>query len=218
MAKTIGTTPRILFEGTTKKQFINERYVSFLIESGFNVIMLTTKNPKIDEVLSLCDGFLITGGADVDPVHFNEQNIGLSKNCDADLDEIDKAVTLHAIKYKKPLLGICRGIQSINVFTGGSLHQDIGNTHSNVKNDHFITTFTNQVIDFKKETINCNSYHHQAIKDLAPDFQIIAKKDDIIEAIVHKELPIIGIQWHPEVIPSTTESKIIFDCFKKLFK
>jgi len=218
MTKIIGATPRILFEGTTKKQFINERYLSFLTARGFNVIMLTTKNPNIDEVLSLCDGFLITGGSDVEPSYYNEKNEGLSKDCDTDLDEIDKAVTLYAIKHKKPLLGICRGIQSINVFAGGSLHQDIGKNHSNVDRDHLIKTFKNDFIDFKKETINCNSYHHQAIKDLAPDFEIIAKNGDIVEAIIHKHLPILGVQWHPEVTPNTDESKIVFECFKNLFK
>lgn len=217
MKKIIGATPRIIFEGTTKKQFINERYVSCLIERGFNVIMLTTKNPNIEDVLSICDGFLITGGADVNPKNFNETNEGLSKGCDTDLDDIDKIVTLHSIKHKKPLLGICRGIQSINVFAGGSLYQDIGKSHGNVSIDHFVDVFDNRLLSFKNPKINCNSYHHQALKTIAPDFKVIAKYEDTIEAVVHNSLPIIAVQWHPEMIPNTEESKIIFDSFIKLF-
>ncbi len=215
--KLIGVTSRVLYEDNVRKQFVNERYLKALIARGFNTIMLTLDNPNNEEILDLCDGFLITGGSDIEPFHFNEENKGESKSCDPHLDALDKAVVDYAKKTKKPLLGICRGHQAINVFLGGSLHQDIGNSHTSTR--HIVTSTKNAVLDFPKE-FETNSYHHQALKDLADGIEVIAtsKDDNIIEAIIHKELPIIGLQWHPEMIQDDPNSKLIFDKFAQFFK
>jgi len=214
--KLIGVTPRILYEDSVEKQFVNTRYVKQLVDRGLNVIMITTNNPYPEEILNLCDGFLITGGNDIDPSYFGEVNEGLSKKVMPELDTVDKIIVEHAVKYKKPLLGICRGHQAINVFLGGSLYQDIGTSHENVKENHLVFTRKNRLLNFN-EKIFVNSYHHQAVKDVAQGLQVIATHEDgTIEAFIHESLPIIGIQWHPEIIPNTEESKMIFDCFLKL--
>ena len=214
--KLIGITPRILLEENVEKQFVNTRYVKPLIERNFNVIMLTLDNPNIEAVLNLCDGFVITGGFDIDPTFFNEVNEGLSKNCNIALDTLDKAIVEHAYQYQKPLLGICRGHQAINVFLGGSLHQDIGDSHRKIRFDHEVKTIKNRLLDFNNPII-VNSYHHQAVKDVAKDLEVIAwHLDGTVEALIHKNLPIIGLQWHPEMIADTKESKIIFDKFAEL--
>ena len=88
--------------------------------------MLTLENENIESLLEKCDGFLITGGDDIDPVNFGEVNTGESKDVMKELDDLDKIVVEYALKSKKPLLGICRGHQSINVFCWWSLYQDIG--------------------------------------------------------------------------------------------
>jgi len=214
--KLIGVTPRLLTEGDTVKQFVNEFYLSALTKRGFNVVMLTLDNPQLEDVLSLCDGFLITGGSDVDPMFFHEINEGLSKGVKPQLDQVDQKVVRYAQKYKLPMLGICRGHQTINVFLGGSLYQDIGDSHRNLADGHEIHTIKNRMLDFSPEIIT-NSYHHQAIKDLAPHTTAIAwHKDGTIEAYVHDVLPIIGIQWHPERLQGTAPSEIIFDKFAEL--
>lgn len=215
--KIIGVTARVLYEDNVRKQFVNERYLKALIERGFNTLMLTLDNPHIEEILSLCDGFLITGGYDIDPVFFNEENKGESKNCDPHLDALDREVISYAKEHKLPLLGICRGHQAINVFLGGSLFQDIGNSHSGVT--HLVSSYPNDVLPFSNE-FETNSYHHQAIKDLASDLKVIAKakNDGVIEAVIHEELPIIGIQWHPEMCQDKESSKLIFDTFAGFFK
>ncbi|MGI6210792.1 MAG: gamma-glutamyl-gamma-aminobutyrate hydrolase family protein [Bacilli bacterium] len=216
MQKVIAVTPRIIYEGTTAKEFVNRRYVRALLNRGFLVIMLTLENENTESLLEKCDGFLITGGDDIDPVHFGEINTGESKDVVKELDDLDKIVVEYALKSKKPLLGICRGHQSINVFAGGSLYQDIGKSHSGLKDGHIVHTVPNRLLNFKKE-INVNSYHHQALKRIAPDFIEIAKHEDgTNEAIIHKTLPIIGIQWHPEMQQDNEPSKIIFDTFAKL--
>lgn len=216
MAKLIGVTPRLLTEDGVEKEFVNTTYVNAMNSIGFNVVMLTLKNPNPTEVFELCDGFLVTGGSDIDPKWFGEENTGKSKDINLDMDLLDKQVVEYAVKSKKPMMGICRGIQSINAFMGGTLYQDIGNDHRNKKYDHEVHTIKNRLLDFD-ENIIVNSYHHQAVKDVAPNMQAIAwHKDGTIEAIIHNELPIIATQWHPEKIPNDKVSKYIFQRFKEL--
>lgn len=211
--KLIGCSPRLLTEDGVLKEFINQSYIDSLLEHNCNVIMLTLNNPGLEEVLDLCDGFLITGGSDIDPKYFGEDNLGLSKNVKPDLDIIDKIIVEYATKTKKPLLGICRGHQAINVFLGGTLHQDIGNAHKSIANNHTVKSIKNDVLAFDEDLV-VNSYHHQAVRDVAPNMKTIAYHEDgTIEAIVHDTLPIIGIQWHPEKLLGSKESKIIFDKF-----
>lgn len=219
MPKLIGVSSRLLTENNVEKQFVNTRYLEPLIKRGLNTVMLTVCNADLEKVLMLCDGFLITGGTDIDPKFYNEKNEGLSKNVDSRIDELDRQIVLHAEKYKKPLLGICRGHQSINVFLGGSLYQDLGklnDTHKSIGNNHYIKVKENSFLDLMG-MININSYHHQAIKDLALDLDVLGvHNDSTIEMIVHKTLPIFAVQWHPEINSESTVSKIIFDKFAAL--
>lgn len=216
MKKIIGITPRLVTVEGVEKEFVNRRYINPLLERGFQVLIFSLDNTDAEDLLKLCDAFLITGGSDINPKYFGEENNGESKNVNSSLDILDKQVVEHATKTKKPLLGICRGHQAINIFSGGSLFQDIGNEHTSVSKDHEVTTSENRLLKFNKE-IKTNSYHHQAIKKLAPKFIEIAKhKDGTNEAIIHETLPIIGIQWHPEVNANSEESKLIFDCFANL--
>jgi putative glutamine amidotransferase len=221
MPKLIGITPRLLTESGVEKQFINTRYIKHLTQRGFNTIQINLDNPNNDAIFEMCDGFLITGGTDVDPIHFNEVNEGLSKNVDMRLDLMDKQITEYAIKSKKPLLGICRGLQTINVFSGGSLYQDLqdlNNTHNSIKENHEVMIKNHPLFGFEG-LIKVNSYHHQAIKDVADSFDVIGRHiDGTIEMIVHKTLPIFAVQWHPEIDIELPFSKLIFDTFEKLVK
>ncbi len=221
MKKRICFTPRITKESGTEREFINSRYLKPMIDRGFSTILLNTTNHNNEDILDLCDGFIVTGGTDIDPTYYNEDNNGLSKGIYPDADIIDKAVVLHAHKNKKPLLGICRGLQSINVFLGGSLYQDLdtkNDTHKNIPKDHMIQTTKHPLFNWPNK-ISVNSYHHQAIKTLAPNFDITARHDDgTIEMIVHQSLPILAVQWHPEINADSDESKIIFDAFAKFVK
>lgn len=219
MKKLVGLSPRLLTEDTVEKQFVNSRYLTPLINRGLNTVMLTLENPYPEDVLKLCDGFLITGGTDIDPTHYNENNDGLSKGIDIRLDKLDELIVKHAYKYKKPLLGICRGHQSINVFLGGSLFQDLGllnGTHKSVKENHFIKMNKNSFINLEN-TINVNSYHHQAIKTLGEGLVSLGSHDDqTIEIVFHETLPIFSVQWHPEINSNSEVSKVIFDKFAQL--
>lgn len=216
MKKIIGVTPRIIVEDKTSKQFVNDDYVNAMNNLGFIPILLPFDNDDIERVLDLCDGFLITGGPDIDPTYFNQECNG-SKGCNPRLDKIDKMVVEYAYKTKKPMLGICRGHQSINVFLGGNLIQDIGQGHQSVR--HIIETFPNRLLDFPKN-MDVNSYHHQVLDKLAPGLIEIArsKNEGYNEAFIHENLPILSFQWHPEKSPNEDSSKLIFETFKSLFK
>ncbi|OHE42440.1 MAG: hypothetical protein A2102_06070 [Tenericutes bacterium GWF2_38_8] len=222
MRKLVCLTSRtMLDELSQEKQFVNTRYVKPLTERGMNTMMLTLDNPSPEEMFNLCDAFVVTGGVDSDPMTYKDVNTGLSKDIHPSLDLLDSLVIKYAKTTKKPLLGICRGLQSINVFLGGTLYQDLaqlGLKHSNIPGNHKINTVENDVIKFESE-IAVNSYHHQGIKKLATGLKVIGKQTDgIIEAVVHESLPIIAVQWHPEMRPSSPESKIIFDTFATMVK
>ena len=151
MKKLIGVTPRLLMEDDVEKQFVNTSYLDCLLHYDCNVIMLTLNNPNVEEVLDLCDAFLITGGSDLDPKYYGEENNG-SKGIDFRLDVLDKVVVEYAAKTKKPLLGICRGHQSINVFLGGSLIQHMEN-HRGIKEGHEVVTIKNAYLNFDENIL-----------------------------------------------------------------
>jgi len=222
MRKLVCLTSRtMLDELSQEKQFVNTRYVKPLTERGMNTMMLTLDNPSPEEMFNLCDAFVITGGVDLDPMTYKDVNTGLSKDIHPSLDLLDSLVIKYAKTTKKPLLGVCRGLQSINVFLGGTLYQDLaqlGLKHSNIPGNHKINIVENDVLKFESE-IAVNSYHHQGIKKLATGLKVIGKQTDgIIEAVIHESLPIIAVQWHPEMRPSSPESKVIFDTFATMVK
>ncbi len=221
MQKLIGITSRVLIENHIEKQFVNTRYLTPLHERGFNTIMLTLSSPNPESIFDLCDGFLVTGGVDLNPETYGENNAGLSKETDDRLDLLDQQVIQYAKSHDKPLLGICRGHQSLNVFMGGSLIQDLNcldKHHEHITKDHRIHTSKNRLLNLE-ESVLVNSYHHQAIQKIAPDFDIIAwHEDHTIEAIIHRQLPMMSVQWHPEASPGSPVTKIIFDAFESLFK
>lgn len=208
MKKIIGITPRIIYEDKVKKEFVNTRYHELLDTLDLNYLMLNINNPNIDEILSLCDGFLITGGGDLNPETYNQVNTK-SRDINDLLDLIDFQVLKHAIENNKPVLGICRGLQVINVFFGGSLYQDI--THADDSCQH------ETIIAKTKQIVITNSYHHQAIDRLGKDLEIMAySTDGYIEAIKHQKYPIIGVQWHPE-ITKTSDDYLFMNLFKSFF-
>ncbi len=164
--------------------FVHQSYLLMLQKAGLDYDFITINTP-----LTYFDGFLIPGGYDLDSKYYNQKNYACY-NVDEEMDLLDQKIILYAIKNKKPLLGICRGIQSLNVFLGGTLKQNI--LHHNNEN-HFIY--------YKNKYQLVNSFHHQSIDKLACDLEIIAKSiDDEIEIVKHKYLNIYGVQFHPELI------------------
>lgn len=148
------------------------------------------------------DGLILCGGGDIDPSYYGEENNG-SANIDLDRDKHEFALAKDFIKAEKPILGICRGCQLLNICFGGSLiqHLDTANVH---KGD---TDLVHEVFATKEsflkqsygESFVVNSSHHQAACRMGDGLRVLLKsKEGVIEAFEHESLPIIGVQFHPE--------------------
>ncbi len=165
------------------------------------------------------DGFIFTGGDDVDPASYGEEKIPECGEIEPERDRFELALLKEVSALNKPIFGICRGCQIMNVFLGGSLWQDQkaqlgieehctkdeeGHTHHPVKAAGFLRELAG------KEDIMTNSYHHQSIKALGQGLEAVALSDGkIVEAIESKEYPYFrAVQWHPEVKPDELSQAI----------
>ena len=212
----IGITCRYIYEDGIEKQFVNSAYLEYVKSVGFVPIILPL-NLDIDELLDICDCFLITGGNDLDPFYYHEENKS-SYSVDKRMDELDFKVIEYAVKNNLPVLGICRGLQAINVYFKGTLYQDLENKNHNKKEDNQEFIINNKSRFFLKcfddETL-INSYHHQGIKKLGEGLVDAGRSYDLIEAIEHERLDIYAVQWHPERLNDEYSHKLINE-FKKL--
>lgn len=194
-------------------------YRRAITDNGGKVVeFIQGEDPKeTAEKVKKINGLVIPGGADVDPKYYKEERYKHLEKTDADLDKFEFWILEQADKQDLPVLGICRGHQLINVFYGGALYQDIptqykgeikikhrgmkdGKTH---QVNHGVTLFKGsnlKKILGDKFNVQVNSFHHQAVKDVAKGFNINTMSEDgVIEGIERKEgSPIIGVQFHPE--------------------
>lgn len=180
---------------------------------GTPIILPINEAAFAKEYIQLIDGLLLTGGQDVTPLLYGEEPRKVIGPTSPERDNCEVALIKEAIRQKKPILGICRGLQLINVVLGGSLLQDLSEDES-ITIQHVQRSqpeFSTHSIKVKSGThladiIENNSYvnsvHHQAIKDLGKGLTVSAwSPDNVIEAIevVDDTQSIIGIQWHPEL-------------------
>lgn len=204
-----------------------------LIAGGVPVILpLCDTEDELYTAYELCDGFLFTGGQDINPARYDEYKLEVCGVCNEVRDELEHTIFRRAYEEDKPILGICRGIQMINVELGGSLYQDLASQRQftgEVRVEHKMKPSHNRFIHnveivehsalrelLQTDTIGVNSYHHQGIKSLGNDLEIMAyAPDGLIEAVRCKKKGFIwGIQWHPELLHKTdTNSMRIFKAF-----
>ncbi len=154
--------------------------------------------------LSSCDALILPGGGDITPAFFGERNAG-SINIDTELDILQFQALDYALRRSLPVLGICKGMQVINVAFGGTIIQDLPTSlyHKYQGNDQYHTTTileTSCLHELYGKEAVVNSAHHQAIGRLGANLRAIqwCPLDGCVEAIIHETLPILGLQWHPE--------------------
>ena len=146
------------------------------------------------------DALLLAGGGDIAPAYFGENDHG-SNPPDPLRDEVEMELCQSFVKAQKPILGICRGCQVLNVCLGGTLIQNLPQGHHHLNTPHRVINIETGIAHtlFGKEML-VNSNHHQAIGKIGKGIRITqyAKRDGVIEGFEHEFLPILATQWHPE--------------------
>jgi len=181
---------------------------------GLPVVLPYIDVHDLCSLASRLDGIVFTGGGDIDPHYFGENPHYALGQVNPIRDEVEIGLCTWAMDNDKPILGICRGIQVMNVAMGGTLYQDIAaQLKSEVTINHSQTApGWHPIHDVRLEAgsrissimgqqhIRVNSFHHQAIREVATPFCVAGRSDDgiveVIESRVHTFA--LGVQWHPE--------------------
>ncbi len=178
------------------------------------LIPLGLSEDDLATVIDRVDGVLLPGGADVAPEAYNGRQHAKVYGVDLERDRTELFVARAAVARGKPFLAICRGIQVLNVALGGTLWQDIPSQIPDAADhdtaDEHPRNHLAHIIDARSDSLLAkllgksqswvNSYHHQAIRDLAPELNVTANAPDgVIEAVEITNHPFaVGVQWHPE--------------------
>jgi putative glutamine amidotransferase len=195
---------------------LSQSYVRAVSRAGAAPLLIPhlTDEVRLRAVYDLLDGVLLPGGPDIDPAHYGERIHEKCQTIDARRDEMELMLSHWAVAEGKPILGICRGIQMVNVAEGGSLYQDIeAQVPAAERHDwkpgyarnyrpHTVTIAAETRLAAIVETTDMpvNSFHHQALKGIAPGFIVTARAPDgIVEAVEAENHPFaLAVQWHPE--------------------
>lgn len=215
MKPIIGVTP--LYDEKKSSVWMIPGYLNGIIQAGGipMIIPYSTNTDILEEVCNYIDGVILTGGGDIDPLiysnYINNKCGGINKFRDKEEIYIIKKM----IEMDKPLLGICRGMQLLNIVGGGELYQDldeefgskINHNHkedADKKGSHFVNIVENSKLynAIKNEQLCVNSIHHQGIKKIAKGAIANAiSEDGLVEGIEFPKLKFaLGIQWHPELM------------------
>ena len=189
-------------------------YMEGIAGAGGLSFMLPLSGDEADlsRLFSLCDGLLLTGGHDVSPALYGQSPLPVCGACSPERDRMESILLRLAMAENKPVLGICRGLQFMNAALGGSLWQDLPSQHpSGISHHgtppydrpvHAVTVLPDTPLSavLGESSLPVNSYHHQAVRELAPCLRPMAlSPDGLVEAAWHPEMHFLwGVQWHPE--------------------
>ena len=211
---------------------LGDNYVKAVMEAGGIPVLLpnSTDLSCVEEIAAGLDGFLLSGGGDVDPALFGQRATAQLGAVTPRRDDFELALARYIMnETDKPVLGICRGIQVMNVAMGGTLHIDLPSDgklcHSltmyprNVRTHDIRVTAGSMMEDIMEgREGRVNSFHHQAIREVADCFVVtaVSSEDGVIEAVEQPgERFVVGVQWHPEELTEFPEAKNLFRSFVK---
>lgn len=209
---------------------LGDNYVKAIVQAGGVPVLLPNNMDltSVEELSAGLDGFLLSGGGDVDPALFGERATEQLGAVTPRRDDFELALARYVInETDKPVLSICRGIQVMNVAMGGTLHIDLPSDgklcHSltmyprNVRtHDVKVTPGTRMEDIMSGSKGRVNSFHHQAIRDVADCFVIsaVSADDGVVEAVEQPgERFVVGVQWHPEELVEYEEAQKLFRSF-----
>jgi putative glutamine amidotransferase len=222
MRPIIGITPSAqvdtLPHGTFKRYLLSEPYVR-AIEAAGGVPLILPPQRDPEALVDVVDGILFSGGADIEPTRYGDDDThDATYGVDPERDQFEFDLFHAALACDKPVFGICRGIQVINVALGGTLIQDILTQHAGASTvghrqhergledsaiGHDVKIGDSSLLPiFDDDRLGVNSFHHQAIRDLAPELIPVAiSPDGLIEAVVLAgNRNVYAVQWHPELM------------------
>lgn len=215
-------------DGRPGTNCVGEAYINAVLNAGgIPVIIPTAITPqKLPQLFQRLDGLLLTGGGDIDPARFNGKPHPRVYDIDDRRDDQETSLVRMAAETGKPFLGICRGIQVINVALGGSLYTDIWDQMPGaVKHDHFpdiprdhlahqvtIAPGSRLAQILGGESFSVNSLHHQGLERVAPGLAPVALAvDHLVEAVELEGHPFgLGVQWHPEWLQAYPPQRQLF--------
>ncbi len=228
MKPTIGVIP--LWDEKRDSIWMVPGYMEGIQKAGGIPMILpfTSDKASLSRLVEICDGFLFTGGQDINPDLYGKEKSHFCGPVCSMRDDLEKKVFELAVKRDKPVFGICRGIQFMNVYYGGTLYQDLEEEY-NCKVEHHMEPPYDRychAVDILSGTplekwlkcsrLKVNSYHHQAVDRLAQELLPMAiSEDGLIEAVFMPEAKfIVGVQWHPEFMyKKDAASKRLFQVF-----
>ena len=194
---------RIMIAGWLTPDENYENYVEVLAKLGAEGFVSLS-----EEDLKKADGLILPGSfQDMNPKLWGAEDLHCSNDVNDELDRIQWNLLEQAVEDKKPVLGICRGMQFINVFFGGTLIQDLPDAAAHEPGEperyHFLLVLEEtRLYTLYGIMTEVNTRHHQGVDLIGDNLQISAiwlnGEHPVVEAVEHKDLPIIGVQWHPE--------------------
>lgn len=212
MLPVVGIIP--LWDDEKQSLWMLPGYMNGLRQAGCLPMMLPLTNDEgeISQIMSIVDGILFTGGHDVSPEMYGETPLGDTVVTCKIRDEMETVILRKSLELDKSVLGICRGIQFINAALGGTLYQDIPTQYPSDIEHHqsapydipihkVILSKDSPLYDLiKKDELFVNSYHHQAVKELAHGLIAMAESEDgLVEAVYKPGQKFLwAVQWHPE--------------------
>ena len=204
-----------------KRSYVNNDYILSVIKNGGIpfIIPFNESAEVIKAQIEMVDGLLLSGGQDVTPKNYGEEPMPKLGDIFPERDDFEYSLLKAALEAKKPVLGICRGVQIINTYFNGSLYQDLSymgietlkhnqvNTPARVTHSVSVDKTSKLFGIFGEESFMVNSFHHQAIKEVGDGLvKTAAAPDGIIEAVEKTDYPfLVGVQWHPEMLHESVE-------------
>lgn len=225
------TTENRLSPGASPSISVPKAYVEAVVQAGGNPVLLPLGLPedRLDDCLNLLGGILFSGGGDVDPRLYGGDSHERVGGIDADRDRVELYLLSGVVQAGIPFLGICRGIQLVNVGLGGTLYADIAAGRPGALKHDYYPGWPRDHLAHRVEIepgsqirqilgaqiVTVNSLHHQAIDRLAPGLRATAHSPDgLVEAVELAGHPFgLAVQWHPECLPADPAMRALFQSF-----